>query len=132
MAKKKKLYAIRKGHKVGIFDQDWEIVKTYIQGYSKAEFKGFHTRVEAEHYMKGIVYHQSPSMDSTHQPSFALQIKPDQSHKKLKENQLKKQDTYRHHSDEKQTVRSNSNLPKIELVIQGAQDTRPESLLKEG
>lgn len=71
-------------------------------------------------------------MDSTHQPSFALQIKPDQSHKKLKENQLKKQDTYRHHSDEKQTVRSNSNLPKIELVIQGAHDTRPESLLKEG
>lgn len=117
MTKKKKLYAIRNGHKIGIFDQDWEIVKTYIQGYSKAEFKGFHTQVEAEHYMKGIVYHQSPSMDSTHQPSFAFKIQPDRPRVKTKENRLKDQDTYNHHLDKKRTVPSNSNLPKIELMI---------------
>lgn len=132
MAKRKKLYAIRKGHKIGIFDQDWEIVKTYIQGYSKAEFKGFHTQIEAEHYMKGIDYQRIPSIDSAQQTSFEFQTQPVRPRAKSQENQLKHQDTSNHQPDKRRNLPSSVHLQKIELIIQGAQDTRPESILKEG
>lgn len=48
----KKFYAIRKGHKTGIFTETWkQIEKKYIKGYSNPEFKGFNNRQEAEEYL---------------------------------------------------------------------------------
>lgn len=48
----KKVYAVRKGHKVGIFDT-WEECKAATDGFSGAEYKGFPTRGEAEVYCYG-------------------------------------------------------------------------------
>jgi len=50
----KKIYAVKKGKKTGIF-YDWEEVKELILGYSGAEYKGFKTVKEAEEYMYGAV-----------------------------------------------------------------------------
>lgn len=47
----KKYYAIRKGRKTGIFTDHWDDVKKLVNGYSKAEYKGFPTLEEAERYM---------------------------------------------------------------------------------
>ena len=49
----KKYYAVRKGHKTGLFTQ-WfgpEGAQSHIKGYPGAEFKGFASREEAEHYL---------------------------------------------------------------------------------
>lgn len=48
----KKVYAVRKGHKVGVFDT-WEECKAAVEGFSGAEYKGFPTRAEAESYCFG-------------------------------------------------------------------------------
>lgn len=48
----KKCYAIRKGHRTGIFDS-WDECKLYINGFSGAEYRGFGTREEAEAYLRG-------------------------------------------------------------------------------
>ena len=48
----KKVYAVRKGHKVGVFDT-WEECKAAVDGFSGAEYKGFPTRAEAESYCFG-------------------------------------------------------------------------------
>lgn len=50
----KKIYAVKKGKKTGIF-YDWEEVKELISGFSGAEYKGFKTEKEAEEYMYGAV-----------------------------------------------------------------------------
>ncbi len=39
----KKVYAVRKGHKVGLFDT-WEECKAAVDGFSGAEYKVFPTR----------------------------------------------------------------------------------------
>lgn len=49
----KKVYAVRKGHSVGIFES-WEACKVAVEGFSGAEYKGFSNREEAEGYL-GIV-----------------------------------------------------------------------------
>lgn len=49
----KKFYAVRKGHRVGIFES-WEECKVAVEGFSGAEYKGFPNREEAEAYL-GIV-----------------------------------------------------------------------------
>lgn len=41
-----------KGHKVGIFKEDWSIVQTYVSGYSGAIYKGFKSLDLAETYFK--------------------------------------------------------------------------------
>lgn len=48
----KKVYAVRKGHKTGIFET-WEECKTAVEGFSGAEYKGFPSRAEAESYCFG-------------------------------------------------------------------------------
>ncbi len=48
----KKVYAVRKGHSVGIFET-WEACKAAVDGYSGAEYKSFPTRQEAENYCFG-------------------------------------------------------------------------------
>ena len=49
----KKYYAVRKGHKTGLFSQ-WfgkDGAQIQVKGFPGAEFKGFTTRREAEHYL---------------------------------------------------------------------------------
>lgn len=47
---KKVFYAVRKGHKAGIFES-WERCKAQVEGFSGAEYKGFATLSDAEEYM---------------------------------------------------------------------------------
>jgi ribonuclease HI len=47
---KKKFYAVKKGHKIGIFDS-WAKCKKEIDGYSGAEYKGFVALSEAQDYL---------------------------------------------------------------------------------
>jgi viroplasmin and RNaseH domain-containing protein len=47
----KKIYAVRKGHKTGIFDT-WDECKAAIDGFSGAEFKSFGNINDAEAYLK--------------------------------------------------------------------------------
>ncbi len=46
----KKYYAVRKGHKVGIFNS-WAECKAQVDGFSGAEYKGFATLDEANAFM---------------------------------------------------------------------------------
>jgi len=48
----KKVYAVRKGHKTGIF-KTWHECQAHTAGFSGAEFKSFKTMAEAEAYMGG-------------------------------------------------------------------------------
>ncbi len=49
----KKFYAVRKGHRVGIFES-WEECKVAVEGFSGAEYKGFPNREEAEGYLEQV------------------------------------------------------------------------------
>lgn len=46
-----KVYAVKKGHKTGIFD-NWADCQEATKGFPKPEFKGFKTREEAEAYLE--------------------------------------------------------------------------------
>lgn len=46
----KKIYAVRKGHKTGLFES-WEACKAAVEGFSKPEYKGFGERTEALAYL---------------------------------------------------------------------------------
>ena len=48
----KKVYAVRKGHRTGIFET-WDECKAAVDGFSGAEYKGFPNRAEAEVYLFG-------------------------------------------------------------------------------
>lgn len=48
----KKVYAVKKGKKTGVF-YNWDEVKELISGFSGAEYKGFKTEKEAENYLYG-------------------------------------------------------------------------------
>lgn len=50
MAKKKNFYAVKKGHKTGIF-KNWADCSAQIHGFKGAMYKGFETLQEAEEYM---------------------------------------------------------------------------------
>lgn len=45
-----KVYAVRKGHKTGIYDT-WSEAQKQVNGYSGAEFKSFKNRKDAEEYL---------------------------------------------------------------------------------
>ncbi len=49
----KKIYAVRKGLKTGLF-KTWAQCQKQVIGFSGAEYKSFKTLKEAEQYMKGI------------------------------------------------------------------------------
>lgn len=51
---KKKVYAVRKGKKTGLF-YTWDECKAAIDGYSGAVFRGFLTEEEAKAYLEGTV-----------------------------------------------------------------------------
>lgn len=61
MATKQKFYAVKKGHKTGIF-LSWNECKTQTQGFKGALFKSFPTRVEAESYLNDK---PAPKLDET-------------------------------------------------------------------
>lgn len=50
----KKVYAVRKGRKTGLFDT-WAECQKQISGYSGAEFKGFSSAEEAKRFLDGSV-----------------------------------------------------------------------------
>ena len=50
MMAKKKIYAVRKGNKTGLF-YSWDECKKAVHGYSGAEYKGFLTKEEAEDFL---------------------------------------------------------------------------------
>lgn len=61
-----KYYAVRKGFKTGIFTT-WNECQSYVHGFSNAEFKSFHSELEAREYLNNDVtsYHEkSPKKDS--------------------------------------------------------------------
>ncbi|MDE6055419.1 MAG: ribonuclease H family protein [Lachnospiraceae bacterium] len=49
---KKKIYAVKKGKKTGIF-LTWEECKAAVDGYSGAEYKSFFSKEDAEEYLDG-------------------------------------------------------------------------------
>lgn len=49
---KQKFYAVKNGHKIGVFDT-WEECKASVDGFSGAEYKSFKTREEALAFVKG-------------------------------------------------------------------------------
>lgn len=51
----KKIYAVKKGKKTGIF-YNWEECRASVEGYSGAEYKGFSTEEEAKAYLTGWEY----------------------------------------------------------------------------
>jgi ribonuclease HI len=59
MAQKKKFYAVRCGHKPGVY-WTWEECKTQVDGYSNADYKGFSTLKDAEDYLGGGVRKLKP------------------------------------------------------------------------
>ena len=66
MAKKKKVYAVKKGRQTGIFDT-WEACKSQIHGFAGAVYKSFETRQEAESYLERDYKQQSaPTDDGDH------------------------------------------------------------------
>jgi len=64
MAQKKKFYAVRCGHKTGVY-RTWEECKTQVDGYSNADYKGFATLKDAEDYLNDGV--KKPKPPSTEQ-----------------------------------------------------------------
>lgn len=50
---KKKVYAVKRGHTIGIFDT-WEECKKSIDGFSGAEYKSYSTIEEAQAFIDGV------------------------------------------------------------------------------
>jgi len=65
MTRRKNFYAVRAGRTPGIY-RSWEECQREIAGYSRAEYKGFATREEAEAYMRGE--DQPSQAKASHQP----------------------------------------------------------------
>ena len=55
---KKKYYAVKTGHKTGVFDT-WEECQENISGYSGAVYKSFSTEMEAHNFINGRLLSQS-------------------------------------------------------------------------
>ena len=72
---KKKIYAVRKGHKTGLF-YTWDECKKAVHGYSGAEYKGFLTKEEAEAFLNigaaKIITNKNSSTAATGVDSTAL------------------------------------------------------------
>lgn len=69
----KKVYAVRKGHKTGIFES-WEECKAAVEGFSGAEYKGFPNRAEAEIYCFGKVMTCTESAASAQTVTNAVKV----------------------------------------------------------
>jgi ribonuclease HI len=68
---KKQYYAVRIGREPGIY-RTWDECKAQVDGYAKAQYKGFGSLEEAEEYM-GFVNTNKPD---AHKPSSAMPFNP--------------------------------------------------------
>lgn len=69
----KKVYAVRKGHRTGIFET-WDECKAAVDGFSGAEYKGFPNRAEAEIYCFGKVMTSAESAASAQTVTNAMKV----------------------------------------------------------
>src|SRR6266568_7015870 len=53
-SKRRKFYAVRRGHKPGIY-LTWEQCRAQVEGYPSADYKGFPTAKSAKDYLNGSV-----------------------------------------------------------------------------
>lgn len=69
---KPRYYAIKSGWKTGVFFTDWDVARKYVEGYSKAVYKGFNSREAAETFVGGVATQASrrnePAYGSTPDP----------------------------------------------------------------
>ena len=82
MAARKNFYAVRRGISPGIY-RTWEECKKQVEGFPRAEYKGFVTRDEAEAYMRGenATEHKSPvTSTKLHEASTAKEEDPRRIH----------------------------------------------------
>ena len=70
----KKIYAVKKGHKTGLFES-WEECKAAVEGFPGAEYKGFTQRKEACSYL-GIAEEAEPEREGQ-ESSVELPDRPD-------------------------------------------------------
>lgn len=49
---KKRYYAVRMGRRIGVFDEPWSKVKTYVDGYPGAIYKGFNDMETAWEWLR--------------------------------------------------------------------------------
>lgn len=89
----KKVYAVRKGHKTGIFET-WEECKAAVEGFSGAEYKGFPSRAEAENYCFGKVMTSAEGTALAQTVANAVKVKETTSTEVSS-----KQDTLTHHNE---------------------------------
>lgn len=66
--KQKKVYAVRKGRKTGLF-YSWPECQEQIKSYSGAEYKSFKTQLEAKDYLLGAVNPMKLPLLDIEQPS---------------------------------------------------------------
>jgi len=67
MAQKKKFYAVRCGHKPGVY-RTWEECKAQVDAYSNADYRGFSTVKEAEDYLNDGVKKPNGGLDGAPTP----------------------------------------------------------------
>lgn len=63
----KKVYAVKKGKKIGIF-KSWEECRASVEGYPRAEYKGFSSMEEAQVYLGVAVQPQIEELPEKEQP----------------------------------------------------------------
>jgi ribonuclease HI len=71
LKQRKQYYAVRNGRKPGIY-RTWEECKAQVDGYAKAQYKGFSSLEEAEEYLGYVKTNKS----GDGKPSNARQFKP--------------------------------------------------------
>ena len=70
---KKKIYAVKKGKKTGLF-YNWDECKAAVDGYPGAEYKGFLSEEEAREYLSGIECSKEKSVSDKKEESLQNQI----------------------------------------------------------
>lgn len=60
---KKKIYAVKKGKKTGVF-KTWEACKASVDGFSGAQYKSFFSKEEAQAYLAGTTNALQSTIDS--------------------------------------------------------------------
>ncbi len=63
---KPRYYAIKSGWKTGVFFTDWDVARKYVEGYSKAVYKGFNSREAAETFVGGVATQASRRDEPAH------------------------------------------------------------------
>ena len=70
---KKKIYAVKKGKKTGIF-QTWDACKAAVNGYSGAQYKSFFSEEEAQAYLNGTSNPMQSAMNESNEESVVAYV----------------------------------------------------------